>query len=56
LKSVISGPATSAALTARTVGAYYAAQLAAGLGGRLDAVDQMPGMVRLQTTVSIRGT
>jgi histidine phosphotransferase ChpT len=54
LKSAMGGAATPASLTARTVVAYYAGQLATGLGGRLEAIDHGSGAVRLQTAISTR--
>jgi histidine phosphotransferase ChpT len=54
LKAAMSGTATPASVTARTVVAYYAGQLAAGLGGRLEAIDHGSGAIRLQTAISTR--
>jgi histidine phosphotransferase ChpT len=54
LKAAMGGSAAPASLTARTVVAYYAGQLAAGLGGRLEAIDHGSGAVRLQTAISTR--
>ena len=49
IKAAIAGGVTPAQLSARTVVGFYAVQLAASLGGRLDLSDESAGMVRFQT-------
>jgi histidine phosphotransferase ChpT len=49
IKAAIAGSVAPAQLSARTVVAFYATQLAASLGGRLDLSEEGAGTVRFQT-------
>ena|SRR5437870_2668281 len=49
IKAAIAGGVAPAQLSARTVVGFYAVQLAASLGGRLDLSEEGAGMVRFQT-------
>ncbi|HZT19000.1 MAG TPA: histidine phosphotransferase family protein [Dongiaceae bacterium] len=51
VKSALLGSTPLSDLTARTIVGYFAAQLAAGLGGRLEVVEASPDRVRMQTAL-----